>query len=318
MTPAELLDWGTACLSRAEVPDAVTDAWILLSFVTGLTKARYLLCGREDLGQVAKQQKWDQKQSGDPSLEKNTADHWEQEYKRLIQLRCRRIPLQHLTEEQEFMGYSFLVNSHVLIPRQDTETLVEEALEELKEISRDSKKRQKSGQPKILDLCTGSGCIGISLKLLMPQAQVTVSDISGDALLIAEKNAKRLGARVTIVQSDLFAGLKETYDLILSNPPYIPTKVIETLMPEVKDHEPLLALDGGGDGLSFYKRIAMEAPGHLQEGGRLLLEIGHDQGGPAEALLDLAGFTQIRRKKDLAGLDRVVTGVYHKKQVYEN
>lgn len=230
-------------------------------------------------------------------------------YDALVSKRCTRIPLQHLTGEQEFMGFSFRVNDHVLIPRQDTETLVEEALRIL---------HQNEGEhPRVLDLCTGSGCIAISLDLLCENAKVTGSDLSEEVLCVAKENARINHSDADFVHSDLFASLSTDegmYDMIVSNPPYIPTQVIETLMPEVRDHEPISALDGHSDGLYFYRRIIKDAASYLQPGGYLLFEIGCEQGEAVADMMRNYNFTDIDVIPDLAGLDRVVRGRKQKRR----
>ena len=228
-------------------------------------------------------------------------------YQELVSRRKQRIPLQHLTGEQEFYGYPFYVNEHVLIPRQDTEVLVEEAL-----------KRKREGM-KVLDLCTGSGCILLSLLLELPQALGTGVDVSEGALCVAKENRKRLGLeqRAELIQSDLFSAdyfRKNSgndhmeYDMLISNPPYIRTEDIEGLMEEVRFHDPVLALDGKENGLYFYEKITEQAGTYLKPGGWLMYEIGCDQGMDVSEIMKKNGFEQIEIKKDLAGLDRVVTG----------
>ncbi|MCD8133612.1 MAG: peptide chain release factor N(5)-glutamine methyltransferase [Clostridiales bacterium] len=221
-------------------------------------------------------------------------------FRDLLEKRCRRIPLQYLTGEQEFMGLPFFVDGHVLIPRQDTELLVEEALRLLK----DTEKHKM----RVLDLCTGSGCIAVSLKKFCPEIAVTASDISAEALCMARKNAERNDTDVLFVRSDLFSDLTERFHMIVSNPPYIPTDIIPTLMPEVRVHEPWQALDGSADGLFFYRKILEEADRYLFPGGRLLVEIGYDQGGAVSELMREKGYTEIEAVPDLQGLDRVVKG----------
>lgn len=266
-----LYDYGRAYLSGKEIADAPVDAWLLLQYVTGISRARFL------------------------SEPKMTVPEKEQNcYLDLLEKRGRHIPLQHLTGEQEFMGFSFLVNCHVLIPRQDTEVLVEEAL-----------KCVAPGM-KILDLCTGSGCIAISLAKLGDGISVDGADVSEDALLVARENAERLQSDVQWMKSDLFSDIEKVYDLIVSNPPYIPTAVIGKLDEEVRIHEPFLALDGREDGLYFYRRITEEARDHLKEGGWLLFEIGCEQADAVTELLRLQNYREIRVVRDLAGLDRVV------------
>ena len=197
------------------------------------------------------------------------------------------------------MGLEFKVNENVLIPRQDTEILVEEALRELHD-----------GMD-ILDLCTGSGCILISLLRYSNDCTGLGVDLSEGALAVAEENAEKLlsDRQIRFLKSDLFEGVNGVYDRIVSNPPYIPSNVIETLMPEVKEHEPLQALDGGGDGLYFYRKITEQCGNYLKPGGMLYFEIGYDQGEAVSGLLSKAGFREIRVVKDYGGLDRVVSGV---------
>ena len=196
------------------------------------------------------------------------------------------------------MGLPFFVNESVLIPRQDTEVLVETALAMMKPECR------------LLDMCTGSGCILLSLAKLGTVAEGVGVDISEGALKVAERNRENLGLpQVRLVHSNLFESVEGVFDMIVSNPPYIPTEDIEDLMREVRDHEPHLALDGSKDGLLFYRKLAEESGRYLVPGGSLLFEIGYDQGGAVSQLLDQAGFKDIHVKKDLAGLDRVVYAV---------
>ena len=205
------------------------------------------------------------------------------------------------------------MDERVLIPRQDTEILVELVLQE------HGKPALKSGThstempegERVLDLCTGSGCIAIALAKLGRFSAVSAADISADALAVAEENLKRTGAEVTLIHSDLFSEIPGKFDVITANPPYIQSEVIDTLTPEVREHEPRLALDGDEDGLVFYRRLASECPAHLNPGGSVYFEIGYDQGEAVCALLRDRGFSGVRCLKDLAGLDRVVTGVYH-------
>lgn len=219
----------------------------------------------------------------------------EERYREVLRLRGQRIPLQHITGEQEFMGLVFFVNEHVLIPRQDTEVLVEEALRHIKD-----------GQ-KVLDMCTGSGCIIISLAMFR-NITAQAADISKEALKVACVNAKRHEREIRFLESDLFANVEESYDCIVSNPPYIASAEVQYLMPEVRDHEPLSALDGTEDGLYFYREIIKDAKEHLNEEGWLLFEIGWDQGVAVSELMAEAGYKNVEVKKDLAGLDRVVIG----------
>lgn len=192
------------------------------------------------------------------------------------------------------------MNEHVLIPRQDTEILVEEALRGLPKDAR------------ILDLCTGSGCILISLLVTREDCTGIGADLSEKALQVAEKNGAQAGGRASFVKSNLFENIEGTFDVIASNPPYIRTDVIETLMPEVRDHEPRMALDGSADGLVFYRKITEQAGSYLKEGGKLCFEIGYDQGDEVRELMETHGFADVQVLKDLAGLDRVVAGIWHK------
>ncbi len=222
-----------------------------------------------------------------------------EQFDELVEARCGRVPLQHLVGEQFFMGLSFLVNDRVLIPRQDTEILAEEAIRVL---------NGEPGHPRVLDLCTGSGCLAVSIQSFCPESEVTGSDLSEEALGTASQNALRNGVKVQWIRSDLFEAIEGSFDLIVSNPPYIPTNVLDTLMPEVREHEPRLALDGGADGLDFYRRILPACGPHLRPGGTLLLEIGSDQGEAVADLLDRHGFGDLRILPDLTGMDRVVSG----------
>lgn len=273
MTLREAWNLGKKRLTAAEVPDADLDAWYLLEWCTGVSRSHYLAYPDEIISH-------DQ----------------EEQYRASLVKRERRIPLQQITGEQEFMGLSFYVNEHVLIPRQDTEILVEETARFLKD------------GMQFLDLCTGSGCILLSLLHLKPGAEGTGADLSPEALKVAEKNRERLGAKAALIQSDLFDKIEGAFDVIVSNPPYIKRAEIETLMDEVRLHEPYMALDGHEDGLYFYRKIAEEAPKYLRAGGGLFLEIGCDQGACVAELLRQQGFADVKVVKDLAGLDRVVEG----------
>lgn len=272
MTWKELLEYGTEQLLAHQIPDARLDAMYLLFDVCQISREDYWLeCQRQ------------------ATQEQVIA------YKEKIATRASHVPLQHILGVQEFMGYEFKVNSHVLIPRQDTEILVETVLEEARE-------------KRILDMCTGSGCILLSLcKLCAPALAVGV-DLSLEALEVAQENAERLQCQASFIQSDLFEQVEGTYDVIVSNPPYIARDVIPTLMEEVKEHEPMLALDGGEDGLDFYREIVEQSVFYLVDGGILCFEIGYDQGSQVRDLMAQKGFQDIRVIKDLAGLDRVVIG----------
>ncbi len=288
----ELLREAEERLREAGVPEAQLDAWYILSDTFGISRAEYL---------------W--KRDAGPE---RIPDIWEER----IEGRCRRIPLAYLLGETEFMGLPFRVRPGVLIPRQDTETLVEWVLERERgaakgKPSKPSQAKAEAEAGKLLDLCCGTGCIGLSLAHLGGFG-TTLCDISEKAVALAGENAARLGCKAEIFRGDLFGALPRgaAFDVIVSNPPYIASQVIEELMPEVRDYEPRLALDGEEDGLAFYRRIAGEAGNYLLAGGRLYLEIGYDQGQSVPELLREAGFEQVEVKKDLAGQTRVVRGVY--------
>lgn len=273
MTYREAVEFGTKCLTDAGVPDAALDAWYLLQMVCRIERSYYYVHGEEDITQDA-----------------------QKEYEIAIQKRAEHIPLQYIIGEQEFMGLRFKVNSNVLIPRQDTETLVEQVL-----------KIVKPGM-KVLDLCTGSGCVLISVLKNAPELTGMGSDISKTALLVAKENAKLHEVDADWIRSDLFDNITETFDVIMANPPYIPTGEILSLMPEVRDFEPENALDGGADGLDFYRKIAGQVKDYLNPGGYVYMEIGYDQGEAVSELMRNAGFTEVEVIKDLAQNDRVVKG----------
>ena len=226
----------------------------------------------------------------------------EQQYMELLEKRCQHYPLQYLLGYTHFMDYVFFVNEQVLIPRNDTEVLVEQANCFLED------RLKERGSVSVLDLCCGSGCIGISLKLYFPQIQLALSDLSEGALEVTRKNLEKHGVEAKVYCGDLFSAVEGKMDLIVSNPPYIEQSVIPTLMPEVKDCEPMMALDGGEDGLDFYRRIIEEAPEYLKDKGILMFEIGHNQGKAVENLMKEKGFLDIAIQKDYAGLDRIVYG----------
>lgn len=276
MTLGEAFEYGKRQLNEAGIEDASVDAWYLLEFVTGYDRMMYFL---KVLEPITKEQ--------------------EEQYCEYISIRKSHIPLQHITGVQEFMGLEFLVNEHVLVPRQDTEVLVESVLEIL-----------KPGMS-VLDMCTGSGCILISLLKMQEGVSGVGVDISEDALKVATKNRDKIGVEAALVQSNLFEHISGKYDVIVSNPPYIRTAVIEELEEEVKLHDPFIALDGKEDGLYFYRKIVQQSQEFLKPGGKLYFEIGHDQGDDVKKLMEDAGFSMVSVKKDLAGLDRVVFGEYN-------
>lgn len=267
--------YGCEALKEAGVSEAVLDARLLLEYVCHTDRNTLLVHPERKLSETECE-----------------------DYLALIEKRSKRIPLQHLTGQQEFMGLTFRVNEHVLIPRQDTEILVEEAMKYLHDGMR------------ILDMCTGSACILLSLLHYSNDCSGLGADLSKEALLVAKENADRLGLsdRTEFVHSDLFSEVKGRFDLIVSNPPYIASEQIEELMPEVKDYEPRMALDGSEDGLLFYNKIVAESIKYLQPGGYLLFEIGYDQGMAVSELMTDAGYKEVEVVKDYAGLDRVVCG----------
>ena len=319
----QLLSEGAAVLASAGVAEADLDAWYLLSAAFGIDRVHFYV----DQNSAIRRERLE---AGYPA------------YADGLKRRAGRIPLQQILGSQEFMGLEFAVNEHVLIPRQDTETLVEAVLRDVpdQEIS-------------LLDMCTGSGCIAVSLAVLGGYREVTAVDVSKDALDVARKNAKRLfliqkgtvrsqsflvsenpwklelktyvteggsagrqgmalamqeakERRLTLLQSNLFEAVEAVYDVIVSNPPYIPSAVIDTLEPEVRDHEPRLALDGKEDGLYFYRALALQCSRHLKKGGAVYFEIGYDQSAEVEKILAIAGYSEIETIKDEPGLDRVV------------
>ena len=351
---ADVLNYGKKILKNAGIVEADLDAWYLFEQIFGISRAQYFLCARENIAGSTAQKIAVQEQHGDLLESGNAldcAELWLKEklsaYENALKKRAARIPLQQIIGQQEFMGLSFFVNEHVLIPRQDTETLVELVLQE-----------QKDKDISILDMCTGSGCIAVSLKKLGGYAHVEGADISEEALKVAKRNSEEIlenndvnndavnsrteqiqnctnltnnqnkqdnseermvsevrrvsQTGVTFRRSDMFSSFRETeqFNVIVSNPPYIPSAVIEELEPEVRDHEPRGALDGTADGLCFYRILAEECAKHLTPGGHVYFEIGYDQGMAVKELLDNHGFKDTRVIQDLAGKDRVVCGAW--------
>ena len=287
MTYGELYEYGKRTLGEAGVAEAALDARLLLEYICHTDRNELIV-----------------------HADRNRSGMEEQFYRTVIEKRAERVPLQHITGEQEFMGLSFRVNKHTLIPRQDTEILVEEAMRHLVDGMR------------ILDMCTGSGCILLSLLKYSNECEGIGVDISEKALEVARENAARLQLSAAFLAGDLFAPLESLeaertvrggrhgvlFDMVVANPPYIETGVIAALMPEVRAHEPLAALDGGEDGLSFYRRITTQAPAYMQRGAYLFFEIGCGQAQAVTALMQETGFGGIEVLRDYAGLDRVVYG----------
>ena len=351
---ADVLNYGKKILKNAGIVEADLDAWYLFEQIFGISRAQYFMCARENIAGSTAQKMTAQEQTGNSLESKNALDCvelWLKEklsaYENTLEKRASRVPLQQILGQQEFMGLTFFVNEHVLIPRQDTETLVELVLNE-----------QKDKNVSILDMCTGSGCIAVSLKKLGGYTCVEGADISEEALKVAKRNSEEIlensdvnndavssrteqiqnctnltnnqnkqdnsedsmvsevrtvpQTGVTFRRSDMFSAFPETerFNVIVSNPPYIPSAVIEELEPEVRDHEPRGALDGTADGLYFYRILAEECAKHLTPGGRVYFEIGYDQGAAVKELLDIHGFKDTRVIQDLAGKDRVVCGAW--------
>lgn len=281
-TYRELYEEGRRILEQAGLPDAALDARFLLEEVCG-TNLQTLLVFPE----------------------KKVTEEEVNQYRAFVQRRKDREPTAMILGEWDFMGLTFRLNKSTLIPEQDTEVLVETALEELK--------RRGPGEAplRILDLCTGSGCILLSLLHELRNAGGLGTDLSEEALEAARENAVRLGLqeRAAFRQGDLWEPVgDERFDLIVSNPPYVPTDVIPTLEPEVRCGEPYAALDGGEDGLVFYRRIMKEAAGHLKPSGIIIVESGFDEAAQIAALMQDQKLRGIRTVKDYGGLDRVVLG----------
>ena len=288
----EMLTMGEKQLMDSDIADATRDCKILYCYMMDIPFSKIILEYQEVL-----------------------QDRLCDKYFELIDRRSKGEPVQYIMGSQEFMGLEFIVNENVLIPRQDTETLVEDALEiintgTLRGEDMDVKRKEWD----ILDLCTGSGAIGVSLARIANKVNVTCSDISEGAIKVAKENAQKHGVAksVKFEQGDLFKPFskhfrKQKFDMIISNPPYIKSSVIPTLQKEVCEHEPFSALDGGESGLDFYEKIVSGVGSHLRKSGVLLLEIGHDQGEAVSGLLSRNGdFTSIRVLKDLANRDRIV------------
>ncbi|MDE7286629.1 MAG: peptide chain release factor N(5)-glutamine methyltransferase [Lachnospiraceae bacterium] len=271
----KLYDLGVSRLKEAGIEEAALDARLLLEEVCGTDRNDLLVHG-----------------------ESLVTENQSEQYRKYVDLRRKHIPLQHILGYQEFMGMKFKVTPDVLIPRQDTETLVEEVMRNLHDGMR------------ILDMCTGSGCILLSLLRYSNDCVGTGCDLSEAALQVARENAQALLLEAEFIQSDLFEKVHGKYEMIVSNPPYIPSKVIPTLMEEVRDHDPLMALDGKEDGLYFYREIIKGAERYLYPGGMLFFEIGCSQAEDVSRYLKEAGYKEVTVCKDLAGLDRVVSGVY--------
>lgn len=280
MTYRECYEKGSRILNEAGIEESTLDARLLLEAVCGTDRNDLLVHGEQPVAPEA-----------------------EEKYLNWIRQRAEHIPLQQLTGEQDFMGLTFSVNEHVLIPRQDTEILVEEVLKELHDGMR------------VLDMCTGSGCILLSLLHYSNDCEGLGVDLSAEALEVAGRNVLKVlppekAEHAHFLQSDLFEKVEGKFEIIVSNPPYIASAEVEKLMPEVRDHEPRMALDGTEDGLYFYRRIIEEAGKHLVSSGMLFFEIGYDQGQAVSELMRTEGYREVQVVQDYAGLDRVVFGTY--------
>ena len=280
MTYRECYEKGSRILNEAGIEESTLDARLLLEAVCGTDRNDLLVHGEQPVAPEA-----------------------EEKYLNWIRQRAEHIPLQQLTGEQDFMGLTFSVNEHVLIPRQDTEILVEEVLKELHDGMR------------VLDMCTGSGCILLSLLHYSNDCEGLGVDLSAEALEVAGRNVLKVltpekAEHAHFLQSDLFEKVEGKFEIIVSNPPYIASAEVEKLMPEVRDHEPRMALDGTEDGLHFYRRIIEKAGKHLVSSGMLFFEIGYDQGQAVSELMRTEGYREVQVVQDYAGLDRVVLGTY--------
>lgn len=279
MTYREAIKLGEDILTKAKIVDAKNDAWLLLAMACKIDHTYYYMHMDEEMYQ-------DQIR----------------EFQAVLTKRAERIPLQYIVGEQEFMGLPFHVNNSVLIPRQDTETLVEEALKII-----------EPGMS-VLDMCTGSGCIIISIMKNTTDVEGYACDVSKQAINVAKENAKLNNVYVEFERSDLFENVTGEFDVIVSNPPYIKTDDIPHLMPEVSVFEPIIALDGDTDGLEFYRKIVSEGKQFLKQGGHMIFEIGCEQAADVSEMMNYAGYTDIRVIKDLAGNDRVVMGILAEKE----
>lgn len=273
MNRKEAYELGIKTLTEAEIEEAKSDTLLLLEGICHITRNDVLV-------------------HGEIEIETDVVDA----FKNALYKRCNRIPVQHITGVQNFMGMDFTVNEHVLIPRFDTEILVEEVMKYLHDGF------------SVLDMCTGSGCILLSLLKYSNDCKGVGVDISAEALAVANANKEKFGIETSFIKSNLFEQVTGKYDIIVSNPPYIRSDVIPTLMEEVRDHEPVLALDGTADGLFFYREIVKESPRYLNGGGMLFFEIGFDQAEDVSRLMEEAGYKDVTVVKDFAGLDRVVHG----------
>lgn len=274
MTYKELLKKGEETLAAAGIEEAKNDAWLLLEYTVKFNRNVYYM-----------------------HMNDKAPAEQQMDFECAVSKRAEHVPLQYITGEQGFMGLVMTVNSNVLIPRPETESVVECALKVI------------SPGYRVLDLCTGSGAIAISIVRNQPGIEMVAADISKQAILVAKENAKKYDARIDFVTGNLFDRVTGTFDCIVSNPPYVRESDMATLMPEVRDFEPADALNGGFDGLDFYRRICADAGKYMREGAHLIVEIGADQSEDVSMIFRENGFVGIEVKKDLAGRDRVVSGI---------
>lgn len=276
-TVGRVLAWAAQDFRQRGIPSPRLEAELLLGRVLGCDRVRLFIdSGRplspDELGQ----------------------------YRELIQRRRRSEPVAYILGEREFFGLPLRVDPRVLIPRPDTEVLVETALRRTSHIDLFGK---------ALDVCTGSGCVALAFASRRPTWQVQASDLSEAAVEVARENALRLGLPLVVRRGDLFDGLTERFDLVTANPPYIAAEELPTLPPDVRDYEPHLALLGGKDGLDFYRRLADEAPAYLASNGVLAAEVGYGQAPAVARMLAAAGFRDVRIDRDYADIERVVSAV---------
>lgn len=281
-TVRDVVTWTTDDLRKRGIDSARVDAELIVAHALGIERLKVVL-----------------------SPDRELTNEELETIKALVKRRRAFEPIAYLRGTRDFYGRSFRVDARVLVPRPDTETLIDVALDRL---------RGRDFGARVVDLCTGSGCVAITLKLERPTIGVDATDLSADAIAVARDNAQRLGAvtNVRFAIGDLFAPLgdaKATYDLVVANPPYIATSEVASLQPDIRDHEPKLALDGGGDGLDVVRRIVRAAPARLRSGGALAIEVGAGQSPSVVALFESAGLSDVRANKDYGGIERVVSGV---------
>lgn len=297
MKYAELVKQGQSKLFKSGINDADYDAWILMEKICSISKTDYFT-----------------------KMQDEVPDEMVAAYFEAIDKRITHYPLQYIVGEWEFMGLKFIVNENVLIPRQDTEVLVETAIRIIENEFENAERKIE-----ILDMCTGSGCIGISLAKFCENVEITAVDLSEAALAVAKENAGINDIdNIKFLCSDLYQKLGDEvnevyrkFDIIISNPPYINTKDIDTLMPEVRDYEPRMALDGDEDGLKFYRNIIFQSRNYLKQNGCILFEIGCEQGNAVKEIFEKNQYKDIEVIRDLSGLERVVVGRYEKQEEFK-